>query len=776
MTVDQRTLDQIALSWDEYRLACQRLDREPNDVELGMIGALWSEHCGYKNSKPLLRLFPTSGPRLLTKAGEENAGVVDIGDGLCVAMKIESHNHPSAIEPYQGAATGVGGIVRDIFAMGVRPIAILDSLRFGPLDDARNRYLFGGVVGGIGGYGNCLGVPTVGGEIAFEDSYSGNPLVNAMCVGLGRIDDLQRARADGAGNVLLLVGADTGRDGIHGATFASVELDERSEERRPAVQVGNPFLEKLLMEACCELAEQHSGWIVGMQDLGAAGLTSSAVECAAKAGTGIEIDVARVPRRERGMTAYDVMLSESQERMLIIAKRAHVDDVSKLFARWELHCEPIGFVTDDGMATVRDSSAGLTASGSDVVARLPVTMLTEPPLYTRDGVKPRWLDDLQSYDLAALPDLGRGVQLHAPMRGDTVRATFRARPEPAEGSPQAALLELLSSPEIASKRYVWRQYDHQVLTNTVVGPGSDAAVMRVKGTRQAIALATDGDGRACFLDPYAGGALAVAEAARNVVCAGAEPVALTDCLNFGNPEKPEVYYQLEQAIRGMSAACEALGVPVISGNVSLYNETNGEAIYPTPVIGALGLIDDVDRVVPMGFQREGDAIFLLGLNTLRGDANDLAGSEYLKLFHDGLVAGRPKIDLDLEVRVQKLCLAAARAGLLASAHDCSRGGLAVALAECCIDGDLGLDARDLAIDGRLDAALFGEAASRIVVSTRDAPALESLAKEHNVPLARLGRVAGDRLALSAHIDAAVAALREAYETGLPAGLGVTATS
>jgi phosphoribosylformylglycinamidine synthase subunit PurL len=740
--VDQRTLDQIALSWDEYRLACQRLDREPNEVELGMLGALWSEHCGYKNSKPLLRLFPTAGARLLTKAGEENAGVVDVGDGLCVAMKIESHNHPSAIEPYQGAATGVGGIVRDIFAMGVRPIAILDSLRFGPLADTRNRYLFSGVVGGIGGYGNCLGVPTVGGEISFEETYSGNPLVNAMCVGLGRIEDLQRARAEGPGNVLLLVGADTGRDGIHGATFASVELDERSEERRPAVQVGNPFLEKLLMEACCELAERHAGWIVGMQDLGAAGLTSSAVEAASKAGTGIEIDVARVPRRERGMTAYDVMLSESQERMLIIAKREHVDDVRRLFERWELHCEPIGFVTDDGMATVRD--------GTEVVARLPVALLTDPPLYTRDGVKPRWLEDLQSYNLDALPDLAVGVQLNAP----------------------TALLRLLATPEIASKRYVWRQYDHQVLTNTVVGPGSDAAVLRVKGTCKAIALATDGNARACFLDPYAGGAIAVAEAARNVVCAGAEPLAVTDCLNFGNPEKPEVYYQLEQCIRGMTAACEALGIPVISGNVSLYNETNGEAIYPTPVAGVLGLFDDVDRVVPMGFQREGDEVFLLGVDALRGDAADLAGSEYLKLFHDGLIAGRPKIDLGLEVQVQKLTLAAARAGLLASAHDSSRGGLAVALAESCLAGGRGLDARDVAIEGRLDAALFGEALSRIVVSTRDAAALEHLAREHGVPMLSLGRVGGDRLALGSEIDAAIEDLRSAYEGGLPAALGV----
>jgi phosphoribosylformylglycinamidine synthase len=748
--VDQRTLDQIALSWEEYRLACERLDREPNDVELGMIGALWSEHCGYKNSKPLLRRFPTTGPRVLTKAGEENAGVVDIsaeggsasggGDGWCVGFKIESHNHPSAIEPYQGAATGVGGIVRDIFAMGARPVAIFDSLRFGPLDDARNRHLFGGVVGGIGGYGNCLGVPTVGGEIAFEESYSGNPLVNAMCVGIARVDKLQRARADGPGNLLMLVGADTGRDGIHGATFASVELDERSEERRPAVQVGNPFLEKLLMEACLELAERHGDWIVGLQDLGAAGLTSSAVECAAKAGTGIEIDVARVPRREAGMTPYEVMLSESQERMLAIVKREHEADVRRLFEHWELHCEVIGVVTDDGMATVRD--------GDDIVARLPVALLTDPPTYVREGVKPRWLDEAQGYDLGSLPDI----------------PVSSIQPPASEN-----LLRLLRSPELASKRWVWRQYDHQVLTNTVVGPGSDAAVIRIKDTTKAIALGTDGDGRMCYLDPFAGGAMAVAEAARNVVCAGAEPLALTDCLNFGNPEKPEVYYQLEQCIDGMVAACEALGVPVVSGNVSLYNETNGEAIYPTPVVGMLGLIDDVERVVPMAFQDEGDAVFLLG-GDLRGDAADLAGSEYLKLEHR-LIAGKPHIDLELEAHVQKACLAAARGGLLKSAHDCSRGGLAVALAECCIAGARGLDANDAIIEGRLDAALFGEAPSRIVVSTADPDGLRALASGQGVPLTPLGRIAGDRLRFAAAIDVPVADLRQAYEEGLPAALG-----
>ncbi len=517
MAVDAHALEQVAMSRAEYERLVDMLDREPTEVELGMAGALWSEHCGYKHSRPLFHHFPTEGPYVLTKAGEENAGAIDLGDGWCAVFKMESHNHPSAIEPYEGAATGVGGILRDIFAMGMRPVALLDSLRFGPLTEAHNRHLFSGVVAGIGGYGNCIGVPTVGGEVQMDPSYDGNPLVNAMAVGVGRTEHLLSARAAGPGNPLVLVGADTGRDGIHGATFASVELDERSEERRPAVQVGNPFLEKLLMEACVELAEQHGDWIVGMQDLGAAGLTSAAVECAAKGGPGVEIDVAQVPRREEGMTAYEVMLSESQERMLVIVKRRHEEDVRRLFQHWELHCVVVGVVTDDSMATVRDSSAPLTAGGDRIVARLPVGLLSDPPQYVREGIRPRWLEELQAYDLSRLPDVN---------------------------DPGAALLRLLSCPEVASKRWVWRQYDHQVLTNTVVGPGSDAAVMRVKGTRKAIALTTDGDGRMCHLDPYAGGAMAVAEAARNVVCAGAEPIALTDCLNVGNPEKPEVYYQL----------------------------------------------------------------------------------------------------------------------------------------------------------------------------------------------------------------------------------------
>ncbi len=767
MTVSDRVLHQIALSRAEYELAVQRLGREPTEVELGMIGALWSEHCGYKNSKPLLRLFPTRGPRVLTRAGEENAGAVDIGDGLLVAMKIESHNHPSAIEPYQGAATGVGGIVRDIFAMGVRPIALLDSLRFGPIthepplfagavgngarrpspeEMARNRYLFSGVVAGIGGYGNCLGLPTVGGETVFDDAYSTNPLVNAMCVGVARHGQLVRARAEGPGNLLMLVGADTGRDGIHGATFASVELDETSEERRPAVQVGNPFLEKLLMEACLELVERGRDWIVGMQDLGAAGLTSAAVECAARAGTGVVIDVSRVPRREAGMTPYEVMLSESQERMLLIVRRGCEDKVRELLERWELHVAVVGEVTDDGLVRVRE--------GAREVACLPVTLLTDPPLYRRQGVKPAELEALQRFDLEALPDLGVVV------------------------SPVDALLALLRTPNLASKRWVWRQYDHQVLTNTVIGPGHDAAVLRIRGTRRAIALSTDGNGRLCYLDPYTGGAIAVAEAARNVVCTGAEPLAVTDCLNFGNPERPEVYYQLEQVIRGMSAACEALGTPVISGNVSLYNETLGNAVYPTPVVGMLGLIEDIDRRCDAPFRRAGDVVVLLSgapavdaAGRFVGRATDLAGSEYLKRAH-GLVAGQPAIDLAHEAAVQRCVLAAIRAGLLSSAHDCADGGLAVALAECAAWGEVGLDAAALEVAGRLDAALFGEAQSRIVVSLppEHLADLERLAVAHSVRLTRLGTTGGDRFRLTAHLDLPLAAVRAALEEGLPQAL------
>ncbi len=737
MSVSQRFLDQIALSWDEYELIVERLGREPNELELGMFGALWSEHCGYKNSGPLLRILPSEGPFVLTRRGAENAGAVDIGDGLCVVMKIESHNHPSAIEPYQGAATGIGGIVRDVFAMGARPIALLDSLRFGPLSEQRNRYLFEGVVAGIAGYGNCMGIPTVGGEVYFEEEYSENPLINVMCVGVASKERLASARATGAGNPLMLVGSDTGRDGLHGASGLASRTDPhaRYDELRPAVQIGDPFLEKLLMEACLDLAHNHAEWIVGIQDLGAAGLTASSLESVARGGTGLEIDVARVPRREEGMTPYEVMIAESQERMLIIVRKGHEDDVKALFDRWELRSTIIGVVTDDGVARIRE--------GEQEVARLPVGLLTEAPQYSRQGVPPAELAELQVFDLDSLPDVTEAGSV---------------------------LLRLLSRPTIASKRWVYRQYDHHVLTNTADGPGGDAAVMRIRGTKKGIALCTDGNGRYCYLDPHAGGAIAVAEAARNVVCVGAQPVAITDCLNFGDPNRPEVYYQMEQVIGGMAAACAKLGVPVISGNVSLYNETGGQAVYPSPVIGMLGLLEDVSRRCPMAFAQEGQEVFLLG-GGLAGDASALAGSEYLKEAH-GLVAGRPSIDLDLEVRLQRAALVAIGDGLATACHDCAEGGLAVALAEMCIGGGLGLDASGVKMGGRLDAALFGEGQSRIVmaVAPEAGERLAGVAAAHDVPIARIGRVAGRRMVLGSYIDLPLAELAAAYGGGVERAL------
>ncbi|TAK34189.1 MAG: phosphoribosylformylglycinamidine synthase subunit PurL [Chloroflexota bacterium] len=752
--VDKKILDEIALSPDEYDLIERRLGREPTPVELGIFGAMWSEHCGYKHSKPLLRLFPTTGERVLISLGEENAGVVDIGDGQAVVMKIESHNHPSAIEPFQGAATGVGGIIRDIFTMGARPIALLNSLRFGPLDDSRNRFLFNGVVAGIAAYGNCMGLPTVAGEVYFDPTYTQNPLVNAMCVGLAQAGSLIRARAAGAGNSLLLVGADTGRDGIHGATFASVELDDASEERRPAVQVGNPFMEKLLMEACLELL--HTDYVVGMQDLGAAGLTSSIVECADKGGSGVEIDVLKVSRRERGMTPYEIMLSESQERMLVIVKQGYEDKVKAVFDRWDLHSDVIGHVTDDGMVRVRE--------GDKVVANLPAELLTSPPTYTREVIKPAWLSKLQTFSFRRLPDIQAEPKHGAKeswglSQSDSIKS---------ERSANQILLRLLASPTIASKEYVYRQYDHQVLTNTVVAPGADAAVLRIKGTRKAIALTTDCNGRFCYLEPQAGGAIAVAEAARNLVCVGAKPLAVTDCLNFGNPEKPDIYYQLDQVVRGMAEACRTLDTPVISGNVSLYNETNGEAVHPTPVVGMVGLIDDLDRICRPAFQQEGDFVLMLGGAPSRGaDDAALAGSEYASLVHDKL-AGRPQIDLDLESRLQSCCLQAIHQRLIKSAHDCAEGGLAVALAESCIAGHIGFKDWSLAWDGRNDAALFGEAQSRIIVSL--APGMVSkmidLARAARVPVTKLGTVGGDRLVIEGHIDLSVRELEQVWRSAL----------
>jgi phosphoribosylformylglycinamidine synthase len=736
MNVTPEILREVALTEAEYQLIVEKLGREPNAVELGMFGAMWSEHCGYKNSRPLLKRFPTSGPRVVQGPGE-NAGAVEIGDGLVAVLKIESHNHPSAVEPFQGAATGVGGIVRDIFTMGARPIAILDSLRFGPLSEPRNSFLFSGVVGGVGSYGNCLGIPTVAGDIFFDAAYTGNPLLNAMCVGVARRDDLMRAGASGIGNIVLLVGADTGRDGIHGATFASVDDPEKS--HRGVIQVGNPFLEKLLLEACLEVL-QTSDQVVAMQDLGAAGLTSSAVECASRGGVGLEIDVARVSRREAGMTPYEIMLSESQERMLVIVTEAGLDQVRAIFDHWGLHSDVIGTVTDDGIVRVRD--------GDEVVVEVPARLLTdECPTYIREGRESEQIVQLRAFDPLALPDLGLG--------------------QDAWLSPREALLRLLSSPNICSREPVTRTYDHTILSNTVLGPGeADAAVLRVKGTRIGLAVKTDCNPRYCYLDPYLGGMHAVAEAARNVSCVGAEPLAITDCLNFGNPERPEIYYQLQQAVEGMAAACRALNTPVVSGNVSLYNESGAEAILPTPTVGIVGCLEDVERHAGLSFRGDG-AVYLVGSSEAT-----LGGSEYLSRMHDLLAGAPPGIDLDLEQRVQRAVREGIADGLIVAAHDCSEGGLAVTLAESCITAGVGgrFDLQTLidASGGRLDVALFGEAASRIVVEVQagDAGELEALLNAAGVPYHRLGTTGGTDFELAGLFNLAVAEIGPAWRSAL----------
>jgi len=728
LPVSKEQLEEIALSRKEYNLIVQKMGREPTEVELGLFGSLWSEHCGYKHSKALLKLFPNKGKYVLVKPGEENAGVIDIGDGQVVGFKMESHNHPSYIEPYQGAATGVGGIVRDIFTMGLRPIALMNSLRFGPLSQPHNRYLFGGIVGGIGGYGNCLGIADVGGEIYFDECYTGNPLVNAFCLGIGKAGELVKGRASGEGNLIMLVGSDTGRDGLHGASGLASRTFEEVRELRSAVQVGNPFMEKLLIEACLELAK--TDWIVGMQDCGAAGLTSATVEAADKGGSGLDIDVQKVPRREKGMTAYEVMLSESQERMIVIVKKGYEGKVRALFDHWELHSDIIGTVTSDHMVTIRD--------GGQVVAHAPVETLNTPPVYRFRPKRPAWLDDLQNLNLSKIKDI----------------------PSRQAGK---ILLKLLATPNICSKHKVYRQYDHQVGDNSVVLPGSDAAVIRIQETPKAISMVCDGNGRYCYVNPFLGGVIAVAEAARNTACSGARPMAITNCLNFGNPDKNDVYYQLQECIKGMSQACKKLKTPVISGNVSLYNETRGVAIFPTPVVGMVGLIKNVKHHCTSAFKNSGDIVFLLGNP---GDDAGLGSSEYLELIHSK-VEGSQQIDLETEKQVQDCVIKAIERGLLNSAHDCSDGGLAVALAESCIQGGIGFSG-NLNAKGRLDTALFGESQSRIIVSVSPGAArrLESLAFRFNVPVTRLGIVGGRQFSLKGHIDLPVSELHQAWWNGL----------
>ena len=698
---------------DEYDRIVGMLGREPNLTELGIFSVMWSEHCSYKSSRVHLKTLPTTGPRVLQGPGE-NAGAVDIGDGLAAVFKIESHNHPSFIEPYQGAATGVGGIIRDIFTMGARPIALLNSLRFGPLDEALVRRTMSGVVSGIGGYGNSIGIPTVGGEIGFDRSYTGNPLVNVFCLGIARADEIIKGTASGVGNAVYYVGAKTGRDGIHGATMASAEFDDTLNEKRPAVQVGDPFMEKLLLEACLEVMKTDA--LVGIQDMGAAGLTCSTCEMGSRGGAGVEIDVSRVPQRETGMTPYEIMLSESQERMLLVVKKGREAEVEQIFDKWDLHAVHIGEVTSDGRLRVKNHG--------EVVADIPNRALTdEAPMYRRPVSKPAYLESAQQLDIAQFG------------------------PPP---SPRDVFRRLLASPGIASKRWVYRQYDHMVRTNTLLLPGMGAAAVRVKGTSRGLAMSVDCNGRFVYLDPYLGAQLAVAEASRNVACAGGLPIGATNCLNFGNPEKPEIMWQFGRAVEGMGAACRALDIPITGGNVSLYNETDGRGVLPTPVIGVVGLIEDADRVVGRAFRSEGDIVVLLGETR-----NELGGSEFLHVVHDQIRGVPPQLDLAREAALQRLLVEGAGAGVIRSAHDCAEGGVAVTLAECCFDTALGIDVNLVAVTEApaeyCDVApLFSESASRVVVSVApgQAATLLSMAAAAGVPAKQIGQVRGHRIAIA----------------------------
>lgn len=736
------------LTEEEYGWVIDALGRVPTFVELGIYSVMWSEHCSYKNSIAVLKTLPREGEALLVGAGEENAGLVDIGGGLAAAFKIESHNHPSAVEPYQGAATGVGGIQRDIFTMGARPVCSLNSLRFGPLEQPRVKYLVDGVVRGIGDYGNSFGVPTVAGEVYFDKAYEGNPLVNAMSVGIVKVGETASATAEGEGNPVYIVGSATGRDGIHGATFASEELSGESEARRPSVQVGDPFTEKLLLEATLEVI--RSGAVVGIQDMGAAGITCSSCEMSAKGGSGMELDVDLVPQRESGMTPYEIMLSESQERMLVVVQSGRESDIERIFDKWDLHAAKIGRVTADGRVRIRWHG--------EVVADVPAEHLVlggGAPVYKRDTKRPAYLDTTGAFDEASVPDV------NASTAADVLR-------------------RLIASPNIASKRWVFEQYDTMVRTNTVVGPGpSDAAVIRIKGTDRALVAKTDCNGRYVYLNPRRGGQIAVAESARNVVCAGGKPLAVTNCLNFGNPYKPEVYWTFEEAVAGMGEACRAFDTPVTGGNVSFYNENPDGAIFPTPVIGMLGLMENVHRdATRSGFRNAGDAVFLLTPEAWVHHEG-IGGSEYLSVVHDICAGDAPHMDLREEAAVQQAMLALIRAGLVASAHDVSDGGLAVCLAESAIFSGFGctVELGTTTLPSRLDALLFGETQSRIVFTANpaDEEAIKQLLGGFPASLTRIGTVGTAegvqiRVGGTLVMEVSVATLREAYENTLPSAL------
>jgi phosphoribosylformylglycinamidine (FGAM) synthase-like enzyme len=772
------------LTQEEYGRIRTLMGREPTLVELGIFSVMWSEHCSYKSSKVHLRRLPTRNARVVVPPGE-NAGVVDVGDGWCAAFKVESHNHPSFIEPFQGAATGVGGILRDIFTMGARPVAAMNSLRFGTLDDPRhgrrNRALLAGVVAGIAHYGNAFGVPTVGGEVQFDDAYALNPLVNAFALGLVRHDQIFFGKAEGVGNPVLYVGAKTGRDGIHGATMASAEFDDEALEKRPTVQVGDPFLEKLLLEACLEA--MRSGAVAGIQDMGAAGLTSSSCEMAARAGTGIELDLTLVPQRETAMTAYEIMLSESQERMLIVAHRGRERQVIDIFKHWDLDAVVIGRVTDTSRVqvmhhegTVADIPVGFLTDEAPVYRRLMSAPDQSRPACDTPQVRSNVASVVNSDELDDVLEAQSGVVSGA-TADDGRRTTDSRFQTPDSGlDHNESLLKILSSPNVASKEWVYRQYDHMVRTNTSVLPGADAAVVRIKETRRALAMCLDGNGRYCAADPRAGARLVVAEAARNVVCVGARPIAITNCLNFASPERPEVMWAFSEVIDGMAEACRAFDTPVISGNVSFYNETEGRGILPTPVIGMVGLVEEVARIVQPGFKTEGDLVALLGTTSDDLSIGEYAASVLGRTTDEMVRGGRlPALDLELEKAVQETCLRAAAEGLLRSAHDCSDGGLAVALAESCFS-TLGRDAVGAAVElaDEFGAAvqLFSESPSRIVVSLEEGARarLEQIATEQGCPFSVLGRVGGARLDISvgdrAAVSRGVAELERAWRSSL----------
>ena len=729
ISVDLQLAHNHGLSTDEYDRIVRTLGRTPTFEELGVFSVMWSEHCSYKSSRRFLGRLPTTGPAILQGPGE-NAGIVDIGDGLAAVFKIESHNHPSFIEPYHGAATGVGGILRDVFTMGARPVASLNSLRFGAVEHPRTPQLLKGVVAGIGGYGNSVGVPTVGGEVYFNSGYNGNILVNAFTLGIARTDRIFRATAAGVGNPVIYVGSRTGRDGIHGASLlASREFDDKSEELRPAVQVGDPFAENVLIEACLALMQQDL--IVGIQDMGAAGLTSSSVEMADRGKAGIVLNLNAVPTREAGITPYELLLSESQERMLLVAQEGHEEAVQEVFATWDLQAVVIGAVTADGLFRT-------TWNGEEVV-RIPVSALTsQAPVYERPASRPADLAHKQQRDLSAVP-------------------------LPTDYA--AVLTALLTTPNLASKEWVYRQYDFLVGGNTVAQPGSDAAIIRLKESDKGLGISVDCNSRYCALDPYRGAAIAVAESARNLAVSGARPVALSDCLNFGNPEKPEVMWQFTQAIDGMRAACEALEVAVVSGNVSFYNETDGQAIPPTPTVAMVGILDNVTRHVTQWFKHSGDIIVLLGETR-----EEIGASEYLATVHKQECGRPPQLDLERERLLQQVCVQAAQEGLFASAHDVAEGGLAVALAEACISNPAQTLGARVRLTGamRPDALLFGESQSRAVVSVQPADwdRLEALLQASHLPFSVLGEVEGTHLEISDYMKIATASLRHQWQTAL----------